>query len=331
MESVGLAVLTRKRFKVGEETNGILASQYQEKEKKKMSAIVKKYPALCMLVLAMIFGFAPALAVAAGLLPPVWIQLGALSSSLTGVVLVVIEGRKGGLRELLSRALIWRVGIRWWAVALFFIIVPSVASLYLYHWLGGPVVDWSGLKPLYTVVPDVILLTIAAGIGEEFGWRGFLLPRLQSRHNALVSGLMVGVAWATWHIPMFFIEGTSQYEQGLDGGLLPAILGYSVFVIANSLLFTWLFNNTRGSVLLAAVFHGASNAWGGYIDVYRGHFEGILVFMVVSVLIAFIIVVMSGATNLSRAYKRNVLELDGDQPQETRSRKERAVQPAVHQ
>jgi len=290
-----------------------------------MSTSIKKYPVVSLLVLAMIFGFAPALAVAVGWLPPAWMQLGALSSSLAAVVLVMIEGRKGGLRELLSRALIWRVGIQWWIFALFFMIVPSVVSLYLYHLLGGPAVDWSGLKPLYTVVPNFILLTIAAGIGEEFGWRGFLLPRLQSRHSALVSGLIVGVAWATWHIPLFFIEGTSQYEQGLQGGLLPAILGYSAFVIANSVMFTWLFNNTKGSVLLAAVFHGASNTWGGYIDVYRGHFNGIIVFMAVSVLVTFFIVVMAGANDLSRTHKRNVLELEDGQPDTTQAQKKESA------
>ena len=287
-----------------------------------MSTFVKKYPTISLLFLAMLLGFAPALAVAAGLLPSGWIQLGALSSSLAAVVLVVIEGRKGGLLELLGRVLIWRVGIRWWAFALFFVIVPSVASLYLYQLLGGPAVDWSGLQPLYQVVPMFIFLTLAAGIGEEFGWRGFLLPRLQSRHNALVSSLIVGVAWATWHVPLFFIEGTSQYEQQLQGGLLPAILGYALFVIANSVQFTWLFNNTRGSVLLAAVFHGASNTWGGYIDVYRGHFDGILIFMTVSVLITFFIVVIAGATNLSRTYKRNVLEIEDGQPETAQSPKE---------
>jgi len=279
----------------------------------------------------MIFGFAPALIVAAGLLSPDWMQLGALSSSLAAIVLVVIEGRKGGLRELLSRALIWRVGIRWWAIALFFIVVPSVASLYLYYLLGGPAVDWSGLKPLYTLVPDFIFLTIAAGIGEEFGWRGFLLPRLQTRHNALVSGLIVGVAWATWHIPMFFIEGTSQYEQGMQSGLLPVILGYSVFVIANSVQFTWLFNNTRGSVLLAAVFHGASNAWAKYLGMGNSPFGGILILMALSVLITAIIVVMAGAKDLSRTFKRNVLALEGAQPDTAPSPEEGIMQPSESQ
>ena len=275
-----------------------------------MSAFVKKYPAISLLVLAMIFGFAPALIVAKGLLSPNWIQLGALSSSLAAIVLVLIEGRKGGLRELLSRALIWRVGVKWWIVALFFMLIPSVASLYLYNLLGGPTVDWSGLQPLYQIFPSFIFFTLAAGIGEEFGWRGFLLPRLQVRHNALVSGLIVGVAWATWHIPMFFIKGTSQYEQGLAGGLLPAILGYAVFVIVQSVQFTWLFNNTKGSVLLAAVFHGAANTWAGYIDVYRGHFNGILVLAALFVLITIVIVLMAGANDLSRTSKRDVLDIE---------------------
>jgi hypothetical protein len=136
------------------------------------------------------------------------------------------------------------------------------------------------------------------------------------------------VAWATWHVPLFFIKGTSQYEQGAQAGLLPAILGYAVFVIAQSVQFTWLFNNTRGSVLLAAVFHGASNTWGGYIDVYRGHFEGILVFMAISVLITIAIVAMTGAPNLSRTNQRNVLALDSGQADRAQSPKESIVQPS---
>jgi len=292
-----------------------------------MPGFVKKHPAISLLVLAMIFGTAPALAVATGLLPPAAAQLGALSSSLAAIVLVVVEGRKGGLRELLGRILIWRVGFQWWAFALFFAIIPSVAALYLFDLLGGPPVDWSGLPPLYTVVPMFIMLTIAAGIGEEFGWRGFLLPRLQTHHNALVSGLIVGVAWATWHIPLFFIKGTSQYDMQSQGGLLPAVLGYSLFVIVSSIQFTWVFNNTKGSVLLAAVLHGASNAWGGYIDVYRGHFGGILTFLAVSMLVSIIIVLMAGPTNLSRTNKRNVLELEGGQPDRAQSPKGAVEQP----
>jgi hypothetical protein len=293
-----------------------------------MSAFVKKYPALSMFVLALIFGSVVSLAIATDLLPPEASQLGALSSSLAAIVLVVVEGRRGGLRELLSRFLIWRVGLQWWAVALFFAVIPSVAGLYLFSLLGGPPVDWSGLAPLYTVIPMFILYTIAAGIGEEFGWRGFLLPRLQTRHNALVSSLIIGVMWAIWHIPQYFIQGTFQHELQSQGGLFPAVLSFSLFVIVSSIWFTWIFNNARGSVLLAAVFHGASNAWGGYIDVYRGYFGGILAFIALSVLVSIIIVLMAGPANLSRTAKRNVLELEGGQPERARSPKEGVVLPA---
>jgi membrane protease YdiL (CAAX protease family) len=178
------------------------------------------------------------------------------------------------------------------------------------------------------VVPMFIFLTIAAGIGEEFGWRGFLLPRLQSRYNALVSGLIVGVAWATWHVPLFFVKGTSQYEQQLEGGLLPVILGYAVLVIVQSVQFTWLFNNTKGSVLLAAVFHGASNAWAEYLGIGNIPFGGILTVMALSVLITAVIVPLAGAENLSRTSKRNVLELEDGQPDTTQPSKEGIAQPS---
>ncbi len=277
-----------------------------------MSAIVRKYPALSLLVLASILGVAPVVAVNAGLLPPGASQLGALSAGLAGIILAAVEGRKGGVRELLGRFLIWRVGIQWWAFALLFMIIPSVAALYLFQLFGGPAVDWSGLKPLYSVVPTIIVLTILAGVGEEFGWRGFALPRLQARHNALVSSLIVGVIWAIWHIPLFFTKGTVQYQWRMDAGLLPPILGYALFVIAWSIQYTWVFNNTKGSVLLAAVVHGAGNAWiGEYIDVYRGHFGGVVAFMVVSWIVSIIIVLLAGPTNLSRTNERNGLELEG--------------------
>jgi hypothetical protein len=260
----------------------------------------------------MIFGVAPVLAVNAGLLPAGASQLAALSAGLAGIVLAAIEGRKGGVRELLGRFLIWRVGIQWWAFALFGTIVPAVVTLYLFHLFGGPAVDWSGLKPIYTVIPTIIILTIMAGVGEEFGWRGFVLPRLQPHHNALVSSLIIGLIWGTWHIPLFFTAGTVQSAWRAEAGLLIPVIGYTLFCMAWSIQYTWVFNNTRGSVLLAAVIHGAGNAFiGSYIDAYRGHFWSIVTFMAVSWVVSLIIVLLAGAENLSRTQARNVLKPEG--------------------
>lgn len=273
-----------------------------------MSAIIRKYPALSLLVLALIIGAGLLGAVNAGLLPKGASQLAAMSASLAGIILAALEGRKGGVRELLGRFLIWRVGIGWWAFALLFGVIPAIAGLYLFDLLGGPAVDWSRLRPVSSLLPLMIILFVFAGMGEEFGWRGFALPRLQARHSALMSSLIVGVIWGIWHIPLFLVEGTTQYRWQAEAGLIPAILAYTVAVTAWSIQYTWVFNNTRGSVLLAAVIHGAINAWNGYIVVYRGQFNGILAYAAVQVVVSLIIVLIAGPTHLSRTKKRNVLE-----------------------
>jgi membrane protease YdiL (CAAX protease family) len=275
----------------------------------KMSTFIKKYPALSLFVLALILGTAPSLAVAAGLLPAGAVQLSALSAGMAGIILAAIEGRKGGVRELLGRFLIWRVGIQWWAYGLFFMILPAVAALYLVQLFGGPSVNWSGLDPLYSVIPSIIFLIIFAGIGEEFGWRGFAMPRLQARHNALISSLIVGVLWSLWHLPLYFIKGTSQNDWVMAGGFFPTFFTYSAFVIAWSIQMGWVFNNTKGSVLLAAVVHGAGNAWLGSIDVFsRGGFIGLVIFTAVNVIVSICIVLITGPALLSRTNHRNVLE-----------------------
>jgi uncharacterized protein len=271
-----------------------------------MSTIIRKYPALSLFVLAIIFGSAPLIAINAGLLPESADQLGAFSASLAAIILAAIEGRKGGVRELLGRFLIWRVGLRWWAFALLFGVIPAVAALYLFNLFGGPAVTWAGLKPLSSFVPLLIILTVLAGMGEEFGWRGFAMPRLQARYNALVSSLIIGLLWGIWHIPLFLTDGTIQSKWLAEAGWI-APVGYAVFCMAWSIQYTWVFNNTKGSVLLAAVIHGAVNAWNGYIDIYRGNFGGILVYMALSVIVSIIIVIAAGPAHLSRTKERNVL------------------------
>lgn len=273
-----------------------------------MAHFIRKHPAMCLMALAIILALIPIAAVKAGLLPTAASQLGALSASLAAFILLAIERGRVGTSELLGRMLIWRVGWKWWAFALLFPVLPSIAALYVFNLFGGPPVDWSTLEPIWTVVPMIGLLIMLAGFGEEFGWRGFALPRLQARFNALQSSLIIGACWGLWHFPLYLTEGTSQHEWLQDGGWFLAVGGYIVFCMAWSIQYTWVFNNTGGSVLLAAVVHGAGNAWyGRYIDVYRGHFGGILTFTAVMVLVSIVIVVIAGPTDLSRKTKRNVL------------------------
>jgi membrane protease YdiL (CAAX protease family) len=273
-----------------------------------MSVFVRKHSAVSLFLLALVFGLLPMAVVAAGLLPPGFTQLGALSASAAGIVLAFVESGRDGVRELLRRVLIWRVGVGWWLLVLFFPIVQAVGGAYLYMLVSGSPVDWSVLGPLYTVPPMMLFLIVFAGLGEEFGWRGFALPRLQARRSALAASLIVGVFHWLWHTPMFFIEGVGQNTMAQEHGFGPAFLGYGVLVVAISVQFSWIFNNTDGSVLLAAVFHGAANTWTGYLVGHMGSLGALLCLVAVNAAISIVIVLVYGARNLSRSSKRNTLD-----------------------
>jgi membrane protease YdiL (CAAX protease family) len=220
-----------------------------------------------------------------------------------------MEGGRRGVRELLRRGLVWRVGVAWWCVALLLGGIIAAGALLLAQGMAGVSVGWSGLGPVWNVLPIMVVLIVLAGLGEEFGWRGFLLPRLQLRHTALVSSLIVGAYHSLWHLPLFFLDGVDQQEMAESMGLFAAFLGYSVLVIALAVLFTWIFNNTGGSVLMVAVCHGALNAWvGGYFDVagWAGAVgRGCL--LVLTVLVALSVVLVYGPRHLSRKTARDTL------------------------
>jgi membrane protease YdiL (CAAX protease family) len=95
------------------------------------------------------------------------------------------------------------------------------------------------------------ILTITGGLGEEPAWRGFALPRLLARHNALVAGLVLAMLWAALHLPLVWTEGAPLHQQPI--WLL--FLGMT----AKSVLLTWVFLHTRGSVLLAMLLHASTN------------------------------------------------------------------------
>jgi membrane protease YdiL (CAAX protease family) len=131
--------------------------------------------------------------------------------------------------------------------------------------------------------------TRSGGISEEFGWRGYALPRLQARWNALVSSIVIGVIWAVWHIPLWFLAGSSQ--QGSSFGLFLANL------VLMSVLYTWLFNNAKGSILVAVFFHAMANTVAQMFPIPTDN----LFYWVVLGLTVVLVVVIYGPRRLVRA------------------------------
>jgi uncharacterized protein len=158
------------------------------------------------------------------------------------IVTGITEGRKG-VKHLLAKIVQWKVSWSWYVIA---IGLPFVLAI-LVWWLAG--------MPSRPVQPLALTLILAAlVIGEELGWRGFALPRLQERFSPLVSSLILGALWAAWHLPNALIPGLSYYFY--------AFPQFLIYVVAMTILFTWLANNTKASVLIAWIFHAAINASG---------------------------------------------------------------------
>lgn len=164
------------------------------------------------------------------------------------------EGREG-VRRLLRRIVQWRVGLRWYLFALAGI--PAIALL------SAVVMPGALASFRVSAVPPVLFLYLVAGpfflfaggpVFEEIGWRGFALPRLQRRHGPLAGSLLLGVLWALWHLPLFLIpDWDTPHGSPLDVAL------FVVLAVGMAVVFTWVFNNTNGSVLLAILAHGSLN------------------------------------------------------------------------
>ncbi len=180
-------------------------------------------------------------------------------ASIAGVITIALASGKEGLRDLTQRALRWRVGFLWWAVALFFtglLVLPAIA---INAALGGGLPSFAFFRQDWYLIPVFFLITMIGGpLGEEFGWRGFALPNLQRKWGPMVASIVIGIVWALWHLPQFFRPETFHAQIGLQ--FLPL---YVVAEITLAIIITWVYNKTGGSLLVGGIIlHNADNFWG---------------------------------------------------------------------
>ncbi|HEX5807075.1 MAG TPA: CPBP family intramembrane glutamic endopeptidase, partial [Anaerolineales bacterium] len=109
---------------------------------------------------------------------------------------------------------------------------------------------------LVLLIPSLIITTLIAGpFTEEPAWRGFYLPRLQEKYSSLVSSLIIGVIWWSWHAPLMISDPTGQRPP----------LQFLALTLAFSILYTWIYNHARRSLLLIALLHGVTNTFAGFL------------------------------------------------------------------
>lgn len=206
---------------------------------------------------------------------------------------ILVSGFIGGweeIKRLLSGFLKWRVSSKWYLASFLIVIAPLIFAGF-YILLGG---QSQGLAPGITIpilLFNLLYTFLSGPVSEEAGWRGFALPRLQSRFNALVSSLILGIIWACWHLPLYLIE--------------PRIAFYIFvpLVLVISILMTWIYNNTGGSLLLTIMMHFSFNFDMAFIVGYLGLMPEMVFYIGSSIMIGIyliFVIIYAGAKNLSR-------------------------------
>ncbi len=180
--------------------------------------------------------------------------------TLAAWVVTYLTRGKAGILDLLRGYVRWKVGLRWYAISLL-----GFPATYLVV-----IVLTGGAAPLQTVVQhwplffSVYLSALVTNLmlvtfWEEPGWRGFALPRLERMYGPLKGTLLLGLLWALWHLPAYFVTG--WLGPFSPGTMIVNILASIIFTI----LFTWVFNNAAESILMTMLLHASSNATTAYI------------------------------------------------------------------
>lgn len=185
--------------------------------------------------------------------------LGAAGPSVVAYWLLRRSGQHTAIKSITQRYTLWRIALPWYLVAALLVPVIQLAGLFVGGVLtGSEVVDPAsplgemlgdlGIAGVVAMFPLIIVAQLPSSpLLEEFGWRGFALPRLQDRYSALTSSVILGVLWGLWHLPIALAYGDS-------------LLSLLLQITAVSVLMTWVFNSTGGSMLLAMLCHASLNA-----------------------------------------------------------------------
>ena len=168
---------------------------------------------------------------------------------LSAFVMTGITEGKPGIGRLLRRLVLWRVSSKWYLFALIILPAIMVLSVIFLPEALSSFQGFAGVAPLPTLALFVYIFFLGGPLGEEPGWRGFALPRLQRRYGPLVGSVILGPLWGCWHLPIFWIPAWN---------LPPTMLNIVMFVIATipfTIVMTWIFNNTKGSLFMAVLVH----------------------------------------------------------------------------
>jgi membrane protease YdiL (CAAX protease family) len=186
--------------------------------------------------------------------------LGTLAGpALASLTVTAVTSGKAGVGQLLRRCVQWRVGIGWYLIAIFGFLLVFLVGYSVFLGVNLPLallVKWPLLFSVF--FPQAAFIILTGSFAEELGWRGFALPRLQQRYGPILGTIILGTLHGLWHLPAFFTRLLGPFS-------LPNYAGFLFVAIAATFLYTWIFNHSRGSVLIATLTHGCGDAAGALL------------------------------------------------------------------
>jgi uncharacterized protein len=219
--------------------------------------------------------YAPQLGIKGLPILPYHHALGAIGPFAAAFITAYIFQKKNSVQELSNRLFRWKVSIKWHLIAWLSPFILLALALLIHSFSQAKAVEISEIGvsrefPEFGLIAFVMYNIFSFGYGEETGWRGFLLPRLQNKYNALWASIILTFIWAGWHIPLFL------YRPGYTSMEIADSIGWLLSLFTGSILLTWLFNSTKGSILIVSIFHATidvaftSTAAQGDISNYMG-------------------------------------------------------------
>jgi membrane protease YdiL (CAAX protease family) len=185
------------------------------------------------------------------------LNLGAWGPLIAAIAATLIYQGGEGVKELLKRGLMVRLGKWWWVVLLAFPVLIG-GALGISILFGGPVPAFEALqKPAELPIALVFIFFLGGPLQEEFGWRGYAFEHLREKYSALLAAVIAGLMWGLWHLPLFFVPRAEDYYNNPVWGLL-------LTTVLAGIILAWIYVNTKGSIFAAMLGHTMFN-WSNWV------------------------------------------------------------------
>lgn len=224
-----------------------------------------------------------------------WCKLGSYGPSAAGLIMTAVYCGKKGVAILFKRVFHIKFKVIWHAYT--FLLMPCIllgsycAAQFFFGLEFKSFLLPFILPHIWPIIPILLVFIFLQGpLGEEFGWRGYALNRMLKKRNPFTSSILLGIIWAFWHLPLYLIEGTTQYSLVQAFGIWIGFAGFLVYTILLSILLTFLYLNTDGSIGPAIMFHTTANFSHGLITILFDPIGGFCILMTMFIVCLFLLI-----------------------------------------